>query len=77
MSQRLREPLVRALDIDEGELFEVDGLLDLKDLFDITRVHGFPDLRFEPWSPVTQPRLRAASEAVASPQGETGTRRRT
>ena len=72
MSQRLREPLVRALDIDEGELFEVDGLLDLKDLFGITGVHGFPDLRFEPWSPVTQPRLRAASEAVASPQGETG-----
>ena len=58
MSQQLREPLVRALDIDEGELFEVDGLLDLKDLFGITRVHGFADLRYQPWSPVTQPRLQ-------------------
>ena len=58
MSQRLREPLVRALDIDEGELFEVDGLLDLKDLWDVVRVSGFADLRDEPWSPVTQPRLQ-------------------
>ncbi len=72
MSHRLREPLVRALDIDEGELFEVDGLLDLKDLFGITRVHGFGDLRYEAWSPVTQPRLQSPSEAVASPQGEEG-----
>ena len=72
MSHRLREPLVRALDIDEGELFEVDGLLDLKDLWDVVGVSGFADLREEPWSPVTQPRLQSASEAVASPQGEAG-----
>jgi polyphosphate kinase len=58
MSHRLREPLVRALEIEEGELFEVDGLLDLKDLFDIARVPGFSDLRDQPWSPVTQPRLQ-------------------
>jgi polyphosphate kinase len=72
MSPRLREPLVRALDIDEGELFEVDGLLDLQDLWDIVRIPGFADLRDEPWTPVTQPRLQPASEAVASPVGETG-----
>jgi polyphosphate kinase len=72
MSHRLREPLVRALEIDEGELFEVDGLLDLKDLWDVVGVSGFADLREQPWSPVTQPRLQSASEAVASPQGETG-----
>jgi len=58
MSHRLREPLVRALDIDEGELFEVDGLLDLKDLWDIVRISGFADLRDAPWTPVTQPRLQ-------------------
>jgi polyphosphate kinase len=58
MSHRLREPLVRALDIDEGELFEVEGLLDLKDLWDVARVPGFADLRDEPWGPVTQPRLQ-------------------
>ena len=58
MSRRLREPLVRALEIEEGELFEVDGLLDLKDLWDVVGVPGFADLRYEPWSPVTQPRLQ-------------------
>jgi len=68
MSHRLREPLVRALEIDEGELFEVDGLLDLKDLFDVTRVSGFADLRDRPWSPITQARLQSASEAVTRPE---------
>jgi polyphosphate kinase len=58
MSHRLREPLVRALEIDEGELFEVEGLLDLKDLWDVVGVSGFADLRYPPWSPVTQPRLQ-------------------
>jgi polyphosphate kinase len=58
MSQRLREPLVRALEIEEGELFEVDGLLDLNDLFDIVGVAGHAELREEPWTPVTQPRLQ-------------------
>ena len=58
MSQQLREPLVRALEIEKDELFEVDGLLDLKDLFDVVGVSGFSDLRYDPWSPVTQPRLQ-------------------
>jgi polyphosphate kinase len=58
MSHRLREPLVRALEVDEGELFEVDGLIDLNDLWGIVGVSGFPDLRDPPWSPVTQPRLQ-------------------
>jgi polyphosphate kinase len=58
MSRRLREPLVRALEIEEGELFEVDGLLDLQDLWDVVRVPGFADLREDPWTPVTQPRLQ-------------------
>jgi polyphosphate kinase len=58
MSRRLREPLVRALEIEEDELFEVDGLLDLKDLWDVYRVPGFAELRDEPWTPVTQPRLQ-------------------
>jgi polyphosphate kinase len=72
MSHALREPLVRALGIEEGELFEVDGLLDLKDLSAIARVSGFADLRDQPWTPVTQPRLQPASEAVASPKGDSG-----
>jgi polyphosphate kinase len=63
MSQRLREPLVQALEIEEDELFEVDGLLDLKDLWDIVGVSGFSDLREKPWTPVTQPRLQPDDDA--------------
>ena len=63
MSQRLREPLVHALEIEEDELFEVDGLLDLKDLWDIVGVSGFSDLRDQPWTPVTQPRLQPDDDA--------------
>ena len=62
MSQRLREPLVRALEIEQDELFEVQGLLDLKDLWDVVRVSGFAELRDEPWSPVTQPRLQPGED---------------
>jgi polyphosphate kinase len=58
MSPQLREPLVHALEIDEGELFEVEGLLDLKDLWDVVGVSGHADLRDPPWTPVTQPRLQ-------------------
>ena len=64
MSQRLREPLVHALEIEEDELFEVDGLLDLKDLWDIVGVSGFSDLRDAPWTPVTQPRLQPDDDAA-------------
>jgi polyphosphate kinase len=58
MSARLRDPLTRALDVDDAELFEVDGLLDLKDLMGMLKVQGFADLRDPPWTPVTQPRLQ-------------------
>ena len=40
MSRRCASRCVRALEIEEGELFEVDGLLDLKDLWDIVQRAG-------------------------------------
>ena len=57
MAPELREPLTRALGVDEGDVFPVSGLLDLEDLWQIVKVPGYADLRDEPWSPVTQPRL--------------------
>lgn len=52
---------VRALLLDELELvgddvYEIDGLLDLSGLSDIVRLRR-PDLKYEPWTPVTQARL--------------------
>jgi polyphosphate kinase len=59
MSPRLREWLGDALNIDPRQLYEVDGLLDLSDLFDVVGVSGFNDLRDPPHVGVTHPRLRA------------------
>jgi polyphosphate kinase len=58
MSEQLREPLIRSLAVEQADVYDVNGLLDLKDLFGVTRLHGFAELRYEPWTPVTQPRLQ-------------------
>jgi polyphosphate kinase len=57
MNPRLREPLVHALKIEERQVYEVDGLLDLSDLSDVYATHGLPDLRDPPFSGVTKRRL--------------------
>ena len=58
MSSRMREQITRALEVDTDDVFEIDGLLDLKDLWDIVAIPGHPELRDAPWQPVTQPRLQ-------------------
>src|SRR6476620_3673251 len=58
MSDPLREQLVHALGVEERQVYAVDGLLDLTDLWQLVRLPGFSDLREAPWTPVTQPRLQ-------------------
>jgi polyphosphate kinase len=60
MSAELRSELIAALGVEERQVYAVDGLLDLTALQQIAAVRGFPELREEPWAPVTQPRLRGA-----------------
>jgi polyphosphate kinase len=57
MSARIRDQLVQALRIETEEVYEMDGLIDLSDLFEIAAVPGFPELSYPAHSPVTQPRL--------------------
>ena len=57
MSPRLREQLVARAAIDERQVYEADGLLDLSDLWDVVGVRGFSELRDPPFAAVTQPRL--------------------
>jgi polyphosphate kinase len=65
MNPKLRSQLTEALRLEEHEVYESEGLLDLGDLEDIVgAVGGHSDLRYPAWSPVTQPRL----------QGEDGSR---
>ncbi|MEO8091689.1 MAG: polyphosphate kinase 1 [bacterium] len=57
MNRRLREPLVSALGIEDNEVYEVEGMLDFSDLFEIAGLPGFAELRDPAHSPVTQQRL--------------------
>ncbi len=54
----LRDALTQALELEPRQLYAVDGLLDLEDLWQIVKLPGFAGLRDEGWSPVTQPRLQ-------------------
>jgi polyphosphate kinase len=58
MSAAMREQITEALEAEPEDVFDVPGVLDLNDLMDIVRIHGFPELRDPPWTPVTQPRLQ-------------------
>jgi polyphosphate kinase len=54
----VRRLLIDALDLEERQVYIVDGLLDTGDLWQIYGVRGFGELRDTPWTPVTQPRLQ-------------------
>ncbi len=56
----LRDELVQSLEIDERDVYEIDGLLDLADLRQIARLPGHDDLRLPRHSPVIPARLRDA-----------------
>ncbi len=58
MDTKLRSQLVAAMGLEEREAYEVNGLLDLGDLWDVYGLKGLPaELRDPPFTPVTQPRL--------------------
>jgi polyphosphate kinase len=62
MSEEVRILLARELEIGPQDVYVTDGTLDLGglwSLYDLDR----PELKYEPWVPITQPRLhRAAAE---------------
>jgi polyphosphate kinase len=66
MNPKLRATLVEALKLEEREVYETDGLLDLADLWKVVQVPGFSELRDPPWTPVTQPRLQSDDGESAS-----------
>ena len=55
MDEDMREYLIEQLAIEEEQVVNVDGLLDMDDLWDLYGIDGLRDLRDPPWSPVTQP----------------------
>ncbi|MBV8387094.1 MAG: polyphosphate kinase 1, partial [Acidimicrobiia bacterium] len=61
ITQEVTELLLRELDLGPDDLYKVEGPLDLAGLwavYDLPR----PELKDEPWVPVTQPRLSVTDE---------------
>jgi len=57
MEPSLRNRLIEWLNVDEVQVYDVEGLLDLGDLWQIASVKDRPDIRWPNWTPVTQPGL--------------------
>jgi polyphosphate kinase len=64
MSAELRDELIEALEVEARQVYVIDGLLDLTDLWQIVRLPGFSDVRDTPWTPVTQPRLQGDDDGA-------------
>jgi polyphosphate kinase len=62
MNPKLRQQLIDALRLEDREVYDVDGLIDLADLTAVADVSGYAELRYSPWTPVTQPRLQGEDD---------------
>ncbi|HWB69157.1 MAG TPA: polyphosphate kinase 1, partial [Solirubrobacterales bacterium] len=62
MNPKLRAQLIDALRLEDREVYDLDGPIDLADLTAIADLPGHAELRYAPWSPVTQPRLLGEDE---------------
>ena len=56
MVQRLRD----GMGVSEDQVYAIDGMLDLADVVQIADLDR-PELRYDPWMPVTRPRLAATT----------------
>ena len=63
MDERLRTRLIEWLAVEERQVYDVDGMLDLSDLMELYEVDGHKQLRDQPWTPVVPP-------AFATEEGE-------
>jgi polyphosphate kinase len=65
MDPHMREYLIQQLAIDEGQVEDVKGMLDLEDLWALYDVDGHRELRDPPWQPVQRPRAVESDEGRA------------
>ncbi len=55
MDPSLRSRLIEWLGVEEVQVYDVDGMLDLSDLWQIAGLDAHPDIRQMPWTPLTHP----------------------
>jgi polyphosphate kinase len=63
MSPEVLELLTRELELQPVDVYQIDGLLDMGSLSALAQIDR-PDLKEEPWTPTTQPRLRGMGAEV-------------
>jgi polyphosphate kinase len=61
MDPALRSRLIEWLNVEELQVYDVEGLLDMSDLWQIVGVDGHADLRLPPWTPVAHPAFTPAA----------------
>ncbi len=62
MEPELRRQLVEWLEVEERQVYDVQGMLDLSDLWDIHAIEGHSELRDPPYTPVVPPAFRPKEE---------------
>ena len=62
MEPELRERLLEWLGVEERQVYDVQGMLDLSDLWDVHALEGHQELRDEPHTPVVPPAFRAEED---------------
>src|SRR4051795_13423883 len=65
MDERLRSRLIDWLAVEERQVYDVGGMLDLSDLMDLYELDAPKELRSESWTPITQPAFHADEAAAA------------
>ena len=63
LPRAMRDFVVESLAIDEVQVIDIHGLLDMSDLAELQGHDGHPELREPSWTPLTEP-------AFAAPEGE-------
>ncbi len=63
MSEEMRERILDGVGAELEQLYPIAGLLDLADVMELTRLER-PDLKDDPWLPVTQPRIADLTSAA-------------
>ena len=65
MDPALRTRLIEWLAVDEVQVYDVEGLLDMSDLWQIAAIDGQPELHQPSWTPVAQTGLSGSATDVA------------
>jgi polyphosphate kinase len=63
MDPALRTRLIEWVGVDEVQVYDVDGLLDMSDLWQIASVKGHADIREPGWTPITHPAFVGAPDS--------------